>query len=205
MKTKLWWVLLSVVLLLPVVSLILNPLRRQPATVQKPAASSELNLPLPEFQMTDQEGRAFKRTQLNGKVWIANFIFTSCAGICPEMTQKMAQLQKTLPAEIEFVSFSVDPARDTPRVLKQYGKQWGADFKRWHFLTGPEAAIRWVAQEGFRLSYAEGTDPNEPVIHSVRFVLVDKTGVIRGYYDSSDQTKLIQLKTDAVALLAAGR
>ncbi len=199
MKNRVWWILLSAALLLPPVYLV-----RTQAHEKTPApVPTAPRVKIPEFKLTDQEGKPFSSAQLSGKIWIADFIFTSCAGTCPQMTQKMARLQATLPAEIELVSFSVDPARDTPSVLKKYGSQWGADFKRWHFLTGPEMEIGRLTKKGFRLSYAEGTDPAEPVIHSIRFVLVDKTGTLYGYYDSSEETAMRQLVTDASALLAA--
>lgn len=207
MNNRGWWILLFVVLLSPPGYMAWTQLRREtPAlSIRKPAAIPALTThgEIPSFELTDQDGRAFSRARLNGKIWIADFVFTSCAGTCPQMTQKMAGLQATLPAEIELVSFSVDPARDTPAILKRYGKQWGADFTRWHFLTGPEKEIGRLTKDGFRLSYAEGTDPDEPVIHSVRFVLIDKAGAIRGYYDSSETALMNQLVTDASSLLAA--
>lgn len=207
MNNRGWWIFLSVALLAPLGYLVWTPLRHEaPAlSIRKPEALHALTAhgKVPSFELTDQDGQAFSLTRLNGRIWIADFIFTSCAGTCPQMTQKMAGLQATLPVEIALVSFSVDPARDAPPVLKRYGKQWGADFTRWHFLTGPEPEIRRLTKEGFRLGYAEGTDPEEPVIHSVRFILIDKTGVIRGYYDSSETTAMTQLVTDASSLLAA--
>src|SRR5262249_52529592 len=90
---------------------------------------------VPDFTLTERSAREVRRDELAGKIWIADFIFTECAGTCPLMTTNMKKLQEALPAEIQFVSFSVDPAHDT-QVLKEYADRNGADPKRWLFLTG---------------------------------------------------------------------
>lgn len=157
-------------------------------------------IPSPSFVLIDQEGRPFNSSALKGRVWIADFIFTSCAGTCPGMSAKMTLLQQRLPAEIPLISISVDPKRDTPLVLAEYARRYGAKLGRWFFLTGPEEEIRRVAQQGFLLSVAEGGGPEEPIVHSVRFVLVDREGEIRGYYDSNDPAQLKELIRDAGTL-----
>ncbi len=159
------------------------------------------------MDFVDQSGRPFDEALLHGRPWIADFIFTSCAGSCPIMSDKMASLQKQLPPEVLLVSFSVDPKRDTPEALAAYARRFGAQPGRWSLLTAttdslktdPALIYRFV-QHGFNLSAAEGGDPEEPIIHSSRFVLVDRTGEIRGYYDSSEPEKLEQLAQDAAAL-----
>lgn len=170
-----------------------------------PELSSPAALPfsavIPEFQLTDSQGRPFGSPSLQGRVWIADFIFTSCAGACPLMSSHMADLQKQLPPEIHLVSVSVDPVRDTPDRLAAYAQRYQADPARWHFLTGDPARISVLVQQGFYLSVAEGTDPAEPITHSQRFVLVDGQGRIRGYYDSTDPKMLEQLRRDAGSLL----
>ena len=155
---------------------------------------------VPEFQLTDPAGRPFHSGALRAQVWIADFIFTSCAGACPQMSDRMSRFQKELPASIHFVSVSVDPARDTPAKLAEYAQRYGADTRRWHFLTGPAAEISSLAQKGFRLSVAEGADPAEPIVHSQRFVLVDRDGRIRGYYLSDDPVQMKRLSRDASSL-----
>ena len=168
------------------------------------AASSPAPLPVhatvPPFKLTDQNNRPFDKDSLEGRVWVADFIFTSCAGTCPILTAQMAQLQSALPSEIHLVSFTVDPARDNPRTLRKYGARYGADPVRWHFLTGPENILQPLIQKGFRLSVAEGTGPEEPIVHSQRFVLVDRAGWIRGYYDSTDPAQIQRLTQDARSL-----
>ena len=158
---------------------------------------------VPSFTLTDEKGRPFGNGQLEGKVWIADFIFTSCAGTCPAMTEKMRALQGELPSSVEFVSISVDPARDTPARLARYAATSGAQEGRWHFLTADASLTERLVKEGFRLSFAEGTDPQEPIAHSVRFVLLDKGGKIRGYYDATDPKAFGRLLRDARSLEAS--
>ena len=156
---------------------------------------------VPDFALIDEAGRPFDSVQLKGQVWIADFIFTSCAGQCPQMTDQMRLLQQRLPRAVQFVSITVDPARDTPAALTQYGQAHGADPARWHFLTGELAAISRLSKEGFRLSFAEGGSPDEPITHSVRFVLLDQAGQIRGAYDGTDPKAVHRLIGDAKRLL----
>ncbi len=155
---------------------------------------------VPDFKLTDQGGQPFTSAWLKGRVWIADFIFTSCAGQCPEMTQKMRILQDRLDPKIHLVSFSVDPARDTPSVLFDYAKKAGADPSRWTFLTGEKATLEQLAQKGFHLSFADGGTVEEPFTHSVRLVLVDSEGGIRGYYDATDAHAVEKLVKDLQAL-----
>ena len=116
------------------------------------------------------------------------------------MSAKMTLLQQRLPPEIPLVSISVDPKRDTPPVLAEYALRYAAQPGRWFFLTGPEEEIRRVAQQGFRLGVAEAGSSEEPVIHSIRFVLVDREGMIRGYYDSTEPAQFERLIRDASSL-----
>ena len=150
------------------------------------------------FSLLDQDGRILTRTTLEGTVWIADFIFTRCAGQCPLMSQQMATLQEAFAqmSQVRFVSFSVDPVYDTPAVLAGYAKRYGARSGRWDFLTGPASTIQQLAQEGFRLGVAEGASPREPITHSVRLVLVDQRGRIRGYYDAMDHDAVARPQRD---------
>ena len=174
--------------------------RKAPAPVQVSAQSLLRYGTAPAFLLTDQDGQPFDSARLKGKVWIADFIFTSCAGTCPEMSGKMARLQNRLNRDIQLISVSVDPGRDTPPVLASYARRFKAEAGRWHFLTGDREKIAALVQQGFGLSLAEGGSPQEPVIHSIRFVLVDGNGVLRGFYDSTDPQALEQLVHDANVL-----
>jgi protein SCO1 len=155
-----------------------------------------------DFTLQSQTGRQITRADLLGKVWIADFIFTHCAGPCPRMTADLARIAGDLTSfpDLRLVSFSVDPERDTPAVLAEYARGYSADAERWYFLTGDKAAIFKLAKESFHVGAADGDNAADPVMHSTRFVLVDRTGKIRGYYDSNDPAQIAALSRDAATL-----
>lgn len=149
---------------------------------------------VPQFTLTNQQGEEISLSDLNGKVWIADFIFTNCPTICPIMTKEMATLQSEIDNQrINFVSFTVDPERDTSEVLASYAKQFGADESNWHFLTGEKEQIYKLANEGFKLAAAQhaGVFP-----HSRKFVLISHVGDIYGYYDSHSEGAMVKLRKD---------
>ena len=169
------------------------------------ACRRESDLPnfysLPDFSLTDQTGKTTTLHDLAGRVWVADFIFTNCGGTCPLMTDKMRKLQDALPAEVHLVSFTVDPTRDTPKVLAAYAEEHGASRDRWLFLTGENQAMYDICVKGFKLPLdTEGGTPAEPIAHSTRFVLVDKHGDIRGYYSGTEEDELRRLSADAKKL-----
>ena len=140
------------------------------------------SLSVPDFTLTNQQAQSFGLTNLEGKIWVANFIFTNCPTICPKMTQKMAELQTEFENEpVYFVSFTVDPDRDTAEVLSKYAKRYAADEKRWHFLTGDKKQIYQLANEGFRLA---ASPHGNGFPHSSKFALVRPDGKVHDYYDS---------------------
>jgi protein SCO1/2 len=161
----------------------------------------------PAFALTDQDGKPFGCDDLRGKVWVADFIFTTCPGACPKMTMKMSGLQKAVPArDVHFVSFTVDPDRDTPDVLKRYGQGYDADPARWHFLTGEKSKLFDTAA-GLKLTAAPAGQFGPEIVHAEKFLLVDGSGRVRGIYNSGDEQELKKLAADA-SLLAdrqAGR
>jgi cytochrome oxidase Cu insertion factor (SCO1/SenC/PrrC family) len=215
---------------------------------------------IPNFALIDQRGRPVRRGDLEGKVWIANFIFTNCPDECPLMTVEMAQMQSELAhmADFRLVSISVDPDRDTPAVLSEYAERFNADPGRWWFLTGDKRAIYRLAGEGFRLGIVDPAEPShsspvkgsplggsrssvdrpapssvgwtfnwpqnlrgwlpsvEPaaafadhgraqdILHSTRFVLIDRLTQIRGYYDSREEAALQRLRQHLQILLRDG-
>jgi protein SCO1/2 len=145
---------------------------------------------MPDFTLTERSGKPITKTTLIGKVWIADFIFTKCAGQCPMMSAKMSRLSREM-KDIFFVSFSVDPAFDTPEVLSHYADGYEADRQRWLFLTGPKVEINAVAT-GLKLNRID-----EPMMHSINFMLIDRKGKVRGIYDAGDPARVSQLKRDA--------
>ncbi len=160
--------------------------------------------PVPDFQLISQEGVPFTRVDMAGEVWIVDFIFTSCSGICVPMTRTFVDLQlEQLPAH--YLSVSVDPKRDSPAVLAEFRRKWEGDDQRWMLATGTAQAVEALGNDGFHLPVGTGATPVEgmpSLFHSERFALVDRRGRVRGYYDSSDKLELAALRRD-VALLAA--
>ncbi len=156
-----------------------------------------------DFSLIDHQRQPVTGGALEGSVWIADFIFTRCAGQCPVMSAQMATLQKHFAGEpgLQFISVSVDPRHDTPEVLAAYAGRYGADAGRWRFLTGNAAAITRLVRGGFHLGVSEEGTADEPITHSVRFVLVDQRGHLRGTYDATEAQAMARLVTDAKALV----
>jgi cytochrome oxidase Cu insertion factor (SCO1/SenC/PrrC family) len=153
---------------------------------------------IPEFQLTEASGAEVKHSDLAGSPWVADLIFTSCAGICPRMSAEMARLAKDSRPDVRFVSISVDPEHDTPAALTEYAKRFNADRSRWLFLTGDRGDIWELARKGFLLAVEEGNPAagDDAVIHSSRFVLVDRQGRVRGTYDIEDREAMLRLRGD---------
>ena len=161
---------------------------------------------LPAFDLTERRQAPLRLADLRGKVWVADFMYTSCVEICPLQSAEMARLQAAFAdhPDLRLVSISVDPERDTPAVLSAYADKFQADPERWLFATGEPEAVARLAQEGFRLSaasYVAGGGADYTFIHSNRFVLVDRQGRIRGYYRSTDPDDLVRLRRDLTVLL----
>jgi cytochrome oxidase Cu insertion factor (SCO1/SenC/PrrC family) len=164
------------------------------------AARLEPLYDVPAFSLTDQHGRTVSDQSLRGRVWVAMVFFTECPGVCPMMVSRMTELQKAVPsAEVNIVSFSIDPKRDTPETLKAYGERMGADQSRWYFLTGPEPSMFEVAR-GLKLAAAPAT-ADQPITHTQKVLLIDRLNRIRGIYDSADDQAMQQLAQDARTLL----
>jgi protein SCO1/2 len=161
------------------------------------------NLPIlgnvPAFQFRDQDDQPVTLASLRGSPWVADLIFTRCPGVCPMMTAKMAAMQKSLPPQVKFVSFSVDPEHDTPAELKDYAQRFSADESRWKFLTGDQDAI--MAQARGMLLTALPATADQPIIHDGRFLLIDGQGHIRRAYHSEDPQGLVDLDRDAKRLV----
>ena len=142
---------------------------------------------LPGFVLTNQNGSMFTRTNLSGRVWVVDIIFTRCPGPCSVMTRRMAELQSLIPADLPvgFLSLTTDPDFDSPPILAQYGQHFGANFSRWQFVTGTKKELGDLAAQGLKLVGKEKaeelrTAPNDLFIHSTVFALVDSQGRLRG-------------------------
>lgn len=156
----------------------------------------------PQFEFTDQHGSAVTPASLLGKVWIADFFFTTCTSICPGLTAKFVLLQNRLESpELRFVSFSVDPPNDTPQALARYASGWNPDESRWTLLATREPELYDVAR-GFDVFVMPSGIEDDPIMHSGRFFLVDREGLFRGSYNSEDEEAIERLVVDAMALAA---
>lgn len=161
---------------------------------------------VPDFVLVERSGKSTSLADLRGAIWIADFIYTTCQDTCPLQTAEMAKLQEQLAGQpgLKLVSISVDPEKDTPQVLSDYANRYKADAGRWLFLTGAKEQITQLVQGGFRLSAASaaaGSAETGVILHSPRFVLIDKEAQIRGYYDSRDAEALQRLRKDIAILL----
>ena len=146
----------------------------------------------PPFALTDHNANPIDLDELRGRIWIADFIFTRCSGPCLAMTRRMSRLQKKLAEfsdEIRFLSVSVDPDHDSLQVLRQYADRHGIDTTTWRFATTPRTDLRRLVIEGFKLPLENTDNPQHAILHSDRFVLVDRESRIRGYYHGLAQTE----------------
>ncbi len=194
-KSTLIWVVLGVI----IVGIAGATLWSAFDTKSEVTAAKEIPVSVPDFSLTNQQGKSLALSDMVGKIWVTDFIFTNCPTICPAMTQEMARLQSEFVADpVYFISFSVDPERDTPKVLSRYGTEYGADDRRWYFLTGEKEGIYKLAKDGFSL--AAGHNGSE-ILHSTRFVLVASDGRIYGRYDSRSKPAMLRLRRDINTLL----
>jgi enediyne biosynthesis protein E4 len=144
---------------------------------------------LPAFSFTDQDGQTFGAEQVTGKLVVLNFIFTQCQATCPQQSLKLRELQKRIETQplrdgIRLLSISVDPEHDTPEALKTYAAHHGAVTERWKFLTGTRDEIWKFSREGLKLLVqADPKNSLMPIAHDAKFVLIDRRGHIRGYFD----------------------
>jgi protein SCO1/2/putative membrane protein len=153
-----------------------------------------------DFSLTERSRQVIQRQDLAGKVWVAAFIFTRCAGPCALISSSMSSLQRDLAGakDVRLVSFTVDPEFDNSEVLRAYAERFGADPERWLFLTGKRDELYGLIRNSFLLGVERALEPNpQPgyeVAHSTKLVLVDPRGHIRGYFDGTDSTELSELK-----------
>ena len=157
---------------------------------------------VPEFELINQDGKNFGLGDLRGKIWIADFIYTTCPGPCPMISNRMSELQEPLKnTDVHLVSFTVDPTKDTPQVLRSYAEKLGAEPGRWDFLTGPQSTIYKLSRNGFKLAVSDGSEEKGLPVHSTRMILADRHGAIRGYYDAAEPDAVTKLVADTTHLL----
>jgi len=152
-----------------------------------------------DFEFQDSEGNKVSKKSLLGKPWIVCFVFTHCAATCPRVTLSMRELQDQLKkSDFRMVTMTVDPVRDTPEVLREYGKSRGADFKKWSFVTGDQREIYRLIHGSFKMPVQELEEPKKQYgfefIHSNNIMLVDETGVVKGKFDATKATAMAELR-----------
>ena len=154
--------------------------------------------PVPSFSYKTQDGTVFTEKALQDKVSVLDFMFTSCTGPCPTMTNNMKHLYdyyEEVP-DVQFVSVTVDPETDTEEILKLYADANGVKDNRWQFLTSDIGSIKDLSRNGFMLYAGE-----LPRGHAIKFILIDHLGQIRKYYDGTDKASIRELRTDLNYLL----
>jgi protein SCO1/2 len=183
-KPWFWIVAIGIVFLLPFGRALGRDVPQQPA----------MKIPLPAFTLVNERGERFGSDDLKGRIWVADFVFTSCPSVCPKLTKRMAEIQhraRNLGDAFRLVTFTVDPENDTPERLAAYARTYGANPRKWTFLTGPLDDIESTVVKGFKL--AMGKEEIEPgtglfsIFHGERLVLIDPEGRIRGYYEADDE------------------
>jgi len=158
---------------------------------------------IPEFTFTNQDGEAVGRTEMEGKITIVDFFFTSCPSICPIMSKEMERVNDMFRDEpaVQIMSISIDPTYDTPEVLKEYADKHGAIPGKWHFLTGPPEETYQLAKCGFVLPTVDGMGNPDDFVHSDKFALIDEQGRIRGYYSGTNREDVDLLILETKVLL----
>ena len=160
---------------------------------------------IPNFTYLNQDSIQITSSAMKGKVWIADFFFTSCPSICPKMTSQMkrlAILTKDLEKHIQFISFSINPTYDRPSKLRAYRKHYRVTAKNWQFLTGDEEATHALGVDYFQVFANKDIESAGGYAHSPAFVLVDKEGYVRGVYIGTDTKQVDLLQKDVRKLLA---
>ena len=158
-----------------------------------------------DFSLSDQHGNKQTLQNFKGFVWVADFVFTRCAGNCLLMTESMIALERELSGEsglVKFVSVSVDPNYDTAEVLQKYARVRGADKPNWFFLTGSKSEIYRIMHDDFKLPIAENSgSTDEPITHSAKLALIDRRGRIRGYYSGMEAETMKDVAAEVLKLL----
>lgn len=160
--------------------------------------SDTLYYEIPKFSFINQNGNEISHQQYFGKIYVADFFFSTCPTICPIMSSQMARLQVLikkagLQDSIMLISHSVDPIHDTPEVLLAYSQKLGADLSNWNFVTGDTADIYYQGKHGYLISALPDSTAPGGFLHSDQFILIDQNRHIRGYYDGTSSAEVDKL------------
>jgi protein SCO1/2 len=186
---------------------VLNPIDLNPETVDQDLLQVGQGHKIGEFSFTNQDGQPIGLKDLKGKVFVAEYFFTTCQTICPRMNDQMQRIQQAFKDETNFkiLSFTVNPEVDTVEQLKRYAQEHQAIAGKWHFLTGEKTKLYEAARKYFFLlkkSEVENQgDVGSDFIHTNNFVLIDREQRIRGYYDGTNPKEVDKLIRDAKLIL----
>jgi len=159
-----------------------------------------------DFRLVNQDSAIVTKKTLEGKIYVADFFFTSCRTICPIMKTQMKRVYDEIKddPEVIIVSHTIDPEYDTVGRLHDYAERLGVESGKWHFLTGSKDSIYYLAQTSYFATAMEAETEPDGFIHSGAFLLIDKQGRIRGKYDGTDEKEVDQLIQDIKVLKAEG-
>ncbi|MDO1502298.1 SCO family protein [Winogradskyella maritima] len=159
-----------------------------------------------DFSLTNQNGETVTQADYNNKIYVADFFFTTCQSICPIMTDHMLQIQEALidDEDIKLLSHSVTPVRDSVAILKTYALEKGVDDRKWNLVTGDKKQIYELARKSYLAVKTSGNGDKYDMIHTENFMLIDKKGQIRGFYDGTEPTDIEKLLADIEILKSFG-
>jgi protein SCO1/2 len=179
-----------------------RPARILPVFAPRHDTSGATHL-VPSFSFTDQHGRSFTQDDLEGKIYVAEFFFTTCQSICPVMNDHLQQLYQKFSGEkrLHFVSHTVDPETDSVQTLHAYAESHGVVDDRWHFVTGEKNQLYRMARQGYLLDSGTPSSHEDDFVHTQNFALVDWANRLRGFYDGTDSLEMVRLEQDINVLL----
>jgi protein SCO1/2 len=179
---------------------------RQPITktVDGKPVTDTVYATIPPFSFVSQNRETITDKNLDGKIYVADFFFTSCPSICPIMQRNMLTVAKAYQdkADFKLVSFTIDPRHDTIPVLKEYAEKLGAKADQWYFLLGKKEDVYQLAEKNYLVAVSEDKQAAGGFVHQGWLVLVDKKGRVRGAYDGTDEKQVKQLIADVKVLMA---
>ncbi|GAB3980435.1 SCO family protein [Spirosoma terrae] len=162
---------------------------------------------IPAFKLIDQDSQLVDQSIVKNKIYVADFFFTRCGTICPKLSSQLTRVQDIFQEnpDIVFLSYTVDPEHDRSKQLKEYAQKYSAIPGKWYFLTGSKSEIYDLAMHGYYLPVVDKNvpegKPDETFIHSQKLVLVDKQGIVRGFYDGTDKVDVDRLVLEIRVLL----
>lgn len=159
---------------------------------------------IPAFQFLNQDSVSVTNDHFKGKIYIADFFFTSCTSICPIMHRNLKTIYDQFKEnqDVMFLSHTIDFKYDTPSVLKKYAQKLGVDGPKWQFVYGPKDSVYTIAEKSYLVAVGQDSTNKDGYVHQGYLVLIDKDRRIRGAYDGTNPEQVEQLKKDIPVLLA---